>query len=248
MPPSVSEAGRVADALRAEILTGDLPDGSRLPSLTALASTYGVSVDIARQAIGILRAERLVATRHGAGAFVTRFALITRRSPGRLAAEQWGQGKAIQDHDTGPRPRTVDVVVTETSAPPYVAEALGIRAATKVLSRSRRFVVEDRPVQLATSYLPLALVRGTAITYTDTGPGGLYARLAEIGHAPVRFVERVVARAPYPVEREALEMQAGGSLVYEITRLAYDDTGRCVEVNRMILDAAAYQLEYGFPA
>jgi GntR family transcriptional regulator len=248
MAGNTSEAGRVADALRAEIMSGALPDGAKLPSLSTLATTYGVTVDIARQAVGILRAERLVVTRHGTGAFVSRFPLIVRRSPERLARARWEAGEAIQDADTGPRPRTVDVVVTEVAAPQDVAEALDIPAGAMVLSRSRRFVVDGRPVQLSTSYLPLDLVRGTPITYTDTGPGGVYARLADLGHGPVRFVERIAARAPYPAEREALEMQVGGALVYEITRAAYDDTGRCVEVNRMILDAAAYELEYAFDA
>lgn len=243
-----SEASRVADALRAAIISGDLPDGERMPSLTTLAATHGVSVDIARQAIATLRAERLVITRHGAGTFVSRFALIIRRSPGRLSREQWGGGAAIQDHDTGPRPRTVDVRVAEVSSPVFVAEAFGVRAGTKVLARSRRFVVDDRPVQLAASYLELSVVAGTPIGYTDTGPGGLYARLAEAGFAPVRFVEKLTARAPYPEERELLSLQASGVLVYQVTRFAYDATDRCVEVNRMVLDAAAYELEYAFPA
>jgi GntR family transcriptional regulator len=39
-----------------------------------------------------------------------------------------------------------------------------------------------------------------------------------------------------------------GALVVEITRYAYTDAGRCVEVNRMVLDATAYELEYHFDA
>lgn len=237
-----SEAARVADALRSAILAGDLPDGARLPSLAQLSATHGVTVDIARQAIAVLRAERLVVTRHGAGAYVSRFALIVRSSPARL------RGGSPQDNDTGPRPRTVDVVVAEEPAPDFVAERLGVEPGTLVLSRARRFLVETRPVQLSTSYLPLDLARGTAIAYTDTGPGGIYARLAELGHRPGHFTERVSARAPYPDERESLEMAAAGGFVFEVIRAAYEDSGRCVEVNRMVLDASVYELEYSFSA
>src|SRR6185295_5923197 len=99
-----------------------------------------------------------------------------------------------------------------------------------------------------TSYLPLDIVRGTAATYTDTGAGGLYARLADLGHAPARFTERVSARGPFPDERMALELPATGGMVFEIVRHAYDEAGRCVEVNRMVLDASAYELEYTFDA
>jgi GntR family transcriptional regulator len=245
---ATGEARRVADALRTAILSGGLPDGSRLPSLAELSAEYGVTTDMARQAIAQLRAERLVVTRQGAGAYVSRFPLIIRSSPARLAVERWGSGEDIQDADTGARTRTVDVVVGEVPVPEFAGEALGVRPGRKVLSRSRRFVVDDRPVQLATSYLPLALVRGTAAAYTDTGPGGLYARLADLGHAPVRFVERVAARAARPDERAALDLSASGGLVFEVTRFAYDADGRCVEVNRMVLDAAVYELEFGFTA
>jgi GntR family transcriptional regulator len=242
-----SEARRVADDLRESILAGDLVDGARLPSLTALADRYTATHDVVRQAVGILRDEGLVVTRHGAGTFVRRFAMIVRASPGRLARAQWGSGAAIQDADTGPRPRTVDVVVAEIPAPEVAAAGLNIPAGELVLSRSRRFLVERRPVQLSTSYLPLDLVRGTPVTYTDTGPGGLYARLADLGHAPDRFVERVAARSPRPDERERLSMATRGGAVFEIIRRALAGD-RCVEVNVMVLDAAAYELEYAFPA
>lgn len=239
---------RVADDLRARIRGGKMAAGSRLPSLPQLGHQYGVSGDVARQAIGILRAEGLVETRQGSGAFVRTFARITRSSPGRLSRAQWGSGLAIQDHDTGPRWRTVDVVVSEVSPPWDVAEALGVDPADSVLSRARRFLVDDRPVQLATSYYPLGIVRGTAIAYTDTGPGGVYARLAEIGFEPASFVERVSDRAPQPDESFDLALPKVGGRVFDITRYAYTGEGRCVEVNRMVLDAASYDLEYHFTA
>jgi GntR family transcriptional regulator len=238
---------RVAAQLRTDILSGEL--SNRLPSLAGLAKRYNVTEAIARRAVEILRGEGLVVTRHGAGTYVRRFQRIVRSSPDRLARDYWGTGQQIQDHDTGPRRRVVDVVVDEIRAPDYVAEALGIQPGEPVLHRSRRFLVEDRAVQLATSYLPLDIVGGTRIAYTDVGPGGTYARLAELGHAPVRFTERVMARSPRPDEVERLDMESSvGALVIEIVRFAYTETDRCVEVNRMILDATAYELEYNFPA
>jgi GntR family transcriptional regulator len=246
---AVSESRRIADDLRAAILNGEYADGDRLPSQSELARQYGVTIDIARQAIVTLRAERLIETRHGSGAFVSRFPLIVRSSPNRLSrSKTWGKGRAVQDADTEPRPRTVDVVVEEIRADEFVARALEVAPGTWVLSRSRRFVVDDRPVQLATSYLPLDIVRGTAVTYTDSGPGGIYARLAELGYAPASFTERVTARAPYPDERARLELPAGSGLVFEIHRNAYTKEKRCVELNLMVLDAAAYELEYAFRA
>jgi GntR family transcriptional regulator len=39
-----------------------------------------------------------------------------------------------------------------------------------------------------------------------------------------------------------------GALVLDIVRQAYTGSGRCVEVNAMVLDASAYTLEYEFGA
>ena len=237
---------RLADELRHAILDGDL--SGRLPSLQGIADRYATTPDIARRAIDVLRSEGLVVTKQGAGTYTRRFQRIIRSSPDRLAADRWGAGRKIQDADTGVRPRAVDVVVAEEPAPEYVADALAVQPGDPVLTRSRRFVVEGRPVQLATSYLPLD-VAGGRIAYTDVGPGGTYARLAEIGHAPVRFTERVTARAPRPEEVERLELATSvGALVVEILRYAYTEAGRCIEVNRMVLDATAYTLEYTFTA
>jgi GntR family transcriptional regulator len=232
--------------LRTAILTGEIT--GRLPSLDALAKRHKVTRDIAHRAVDILRGEGLVVSFQGKGSYVRVFERIVRRSPARLATEQWGSGAPIQDSDTGTRTRTADVVVGEEPVPDFAAAALGLPSGTPVLVRARRIAVDGRPVQLATSYLPLDVVRDSRIMYTDAGPGGIYARLAELGHAPVRFAERLIARAPRPEEVERLEMaSAVGALVFEVTRYALS-AERCVEVNRMVLDATAYELVYDFPA
>jgi GntR family transcriptional regulator len=101
---------------------------------------------------------------------------------------------------------------------------------------------------LATSYLPAELVRGSAITQQDTGPGGTYARLAELGHAPTHFREDLRARMPQPEETDALDLPSAGTPVIDIVRTAYTDAGQPVEVNEMTLDASAYILRYDFTA
>ncbi|BAL92611.1 putative GntR-family transcriptional regulator [Actinoplanes missouriensis 431] len=239
---------RVAEQLRDKIHSGELAAGARLPSLPDLGRKFGVSADVARQAIAVLRSDGLVETRQGSGAFIRSFARIVRSSPARLARSQWGAGRPIQDHDTGQRLRTADVTVDEVPAPDEVAAALGVAPGKPLVARSRRFLIDDRPVQLSTSYYVPELVRDTRIVFTDAGPGGSYARLAEAGLEPVRFRERVEARLPDAAERQGLSMSTASGRVLEVTRLAFIADGRCVEFNRMILDAEVYVLEYDFPA
>ncbi|BCJ59159.1 GntR family transcriptional regulator [Micromonospora endophytica] len=227
--------------------------GAKLPTLRELAATEaGVARGVAEKAIDRLRAEGLVESRRGSGSYV-RAGRIPRSSPGRLSSKQWGRGLSIQAHDAPNPPKAVDVEVGDVVPPPHIAEALGVPPGEAVLSRYRRFVRDRRSVQLATAYLPTGLTRGTRIEHTDTGPGGTFARLAEMGFAPTRFVERVISRAPTPEEidgvdgRDGLGLRREGSLVFEITRYAYAGD-RCVEVSLMVLDAEAYELVYAFPA
>jgi DNA-binding FadR family transcriptional regulator len=67
--------GRVADQivedLREQILSGELPDGSRLPAERELAAHYDVSGPTVREAIRVLTAMGLVSTRNGSRTTVT---------------------------------------------------------------------------------------------------------------------------------------------------------------------------------
>lgn len=237
---------RIADDLKAAIERGDYGPEERLPGETALAAQYGVAALTARQALRLLRTEGLVDSRRGSGPRVRAFRPIRRHGIQRLTREQWGTGSSIWSADEQ-RPVTVDVRVDVLGAPAHIARMLGVDEGADICARSRRYVLEERPVMLATSYLPLDLVRDTAITRVDTGEGGTYARLAELGHAPARFREEIRGRGPTAVEAADLEMPVERS-VLKICRTAYDETGRAVEVNEMTLDSAAYVLEYAFDA
>ena len=61
---------RAAAALAAQIRDGRLPPGSRLPTEQELMIALGVSRTVVREAVSALRAEGLVVTRQGSGAFV----------------------------------------------------------------------------------------------------------------------------------------------------------------------------------
>ena len=114
-----------------------------------------------------------------------------------------------------------------------------------MIVRDRRYLLDGKPVLLARSYLPASLARGTQITQPDTGPGGTYARLADLGHAPARFREDLRARMPEPGEVAALDL-APGTPVVEVIRTAYASDGQPVEVSEMTADASAYVFRYDF--
>lgn len=74
----------IAERLAAEIMSARLPPGARLPTEQEMVTAMGVSRTVIREAVAALRAEGLVVTRQGAGAFVAEDAA---RRPFRLAVE-----------------------------------------------------------------------------------------------------------------------------------------------------------------
>jgi GntR family transcriptional regulator len=236
----------IADALREEIDKGGLPPGSKVPSENELMSTYGVEQPTARRALEVLKNEGLIVARRGAGTFVREFRLYRRRSPARLAESGWGAGGSIWTSDDAERHTSVDSIeITTADAPDHVAAVLELADGAKALVRRRRYLVDDTPVQFATSYYPEPLVRGTRVAEANTGTGGVYARLAELGHRPVNFREELRARMPRDSETKLLEL-AQGTPVIMVVRTAFTAEGQAVEVNEMVLDSSSYILEYDF--
>lgn len=75
----------------------------------------------------------------------------------------------------------------------------------------------------------------------------MFARLAELGHAPQHFSETMTARMPTPEDGVELDLPPGTPVI-SIIRLAASAGGRVVDVTRMLLDASCYVLRYDFSA
>jgi len=242
---------RIADELRTAIQSGTFAPGDRLPGENDLMATYEVARMTARQALSVLRDEGLAEARKGAGVFVRPFRPLRRRGIARLARSHWGGGRSVWSADLEEdRALVVDQIEVTPAAPAgaRVAGILGLASPDEpVCVRSRRFVLDERPVLLSVSYLPAALTEGTPITEPDTGPGGTYARLAERGHRPVRFREEIRSRMPTTEESTRLALEFGTPVIL-IGRTALTEAGVPVELNEMTLDSASYVLEYDFDA
>lgn len=237
---------RIAAELRAMILDGTLEPGQKVPSETELRDQHGVSKMTARNALVSLRDQGLLESHHGKGFFVRSFEPIRRNATKRLSRELWGQGKSMWSVETHDRNLTPINEEPETiPVPAQIADIMGLAADGTVCKRARIYVVDDVPVMSAVSYLPMDIVAGSPITQIDTGDGGIYARLADLGHEPKRFREELRARMPSPEEAAVLGMGAGTPVMH-IVRTAADASGRIVEINDMLLDASRFVMEYDF--
>jgi GntR family transcriptional regulator len=239
---------KIADDIRTQIEDGTLTPGSEAPGENEIIKQYDVSRTTARAALAILKAEGLIEARQGVRGRIRAFQPIRRNATQRLAHTVWGEGKAIWDVDVPARTRAVDVVVSEvTDVPERILRVFGATTGTSFCRRSRRYVVDDKPVMLAESHLLTDMVAGSPITQSDTGEGGTYARLADLGFAPAHFREEIRVRMPNPVETKQLGLATGAPVIC-IARTAATADGTVVEINEMTLDANSYLLEYDFSA
>lgn len=240
---------QIADDLRRQIDAGVWAAGERIPSETQLMAGYGVARMTVRQALSALKAEGLVLAEHGRGVFVRGRPVVRRVAADRFARRhrQSGQAAFIAEAEGIAAPSVDELEIGHEVASAEVRACLGLPARAKVLARRRRYLLDEQPVELADSYVPSALARGTAIEERHTGPGGIYGRLEESGHELAEFTEEVGARMPTPEERRRLRLPEG-TPVLTVRRVAYDTSGARVEMTDTVKAAPSYLLEYRFPA
>jgi GntR family transcriptional regulator len=241
---------QIADHLRAAIVKDELAPGAQLPSERELMASYGAARGTVRQAIAALRAQGLIDVQHGRGAFVRAQLPVRRLAHDRFARRHRKAGKAAYTAELeaeGRRPQVEVLAIGSAPATPEVARRLQLAEGAEVLVRRRRYLADGQPMELATSYLPWDLVADTPIAEPNPGPGGIYARLEDMGHRLKRFTEDVSARMPLPEEARALQLPAGVP-VFVLVRTAYDSTDRPVEVCDTTMAADRYVLSYELPA
>lgn len=241
---------QIADHLRTAIGSRRLREGDQLPSESQLMEHYGVARMTIRNALRLLQDEGLTTAEHGRGVYVRARPPVRRLASDRFAQRHRKEGKAafIAEAEQAQAAPNVDMLtVTTAPAAADVAQRLRLPENADVVVRSRRYLLDGRPVETAVSYIPADLADGTPITDPNPGPGGIYARLEETGHTLERFTEEVTARMPTPEETRLLNLPPGVP-VFRLVRTAYDMDGRAVEVCDTVMAADAYLLTYDLPA
>jgi len=241
---------QIASALRKHITSGKLAPGEKLPSESELIDHFGVARMTVRQAVQELRGEGLVVAEHGNGVYVRSAPPVRRLASDRFARQHRKDGKAaflVEAEAVGRRPTVDQISISTEMVSPEIAERLKLPQDARVVIRARRYLNDGVPVEVATSYIPESIAGGTAITSTDSGPGGIYARIEEQGHELSHFSEEVSARMPTPEERKALQIGAGVPII-TLVRTAFDADDVPVEVCDTVKVSHAYVLQYDFPA
>ncbi|MGW5262498.1 GntR family transcriptional regulator [Microbispora sp. NPDC004025] len=133
--------------------------------------------------------------------------------------------------------------VGELSAPPDVAERFQLTPGEQVVVRRRIVLLDDQPVELADSYYPAAIARGTRLAEPRKIVGGAVALLAALGYEPRYAQEDVRARPASADERQALGLDEHG-WVLVLTRTLRADNGKPIEVSVMKMNPQGRYLRY----
>lgn len=243
-----SQYRQLADLLREGIERGVYPPGSALPSEPEIAQQYGVSRPTVNRAVSILRAEGLVRVDRGRGTIVNEIPVIRRAAVTRYLKSEREHGGARGAFDNeirtlGLEPRS-DVEVGRVVPPAAVARALGLAEGQEnAVMRKRRMYANDVPVQLATSYIPAEIADGTPLAQSDSGPGGIISRFAELGYEQTRITETVRTRRATDEEQQFLRLE-DDQAVTEIWHTGWTADDRPVEVCVHSVPAYRWELEY----
>ncbi|MGP3967479.1 GntR family transcriptional regulator [Streptomyces sp. 6N223] len=250
---------RIADDLRQQIDEGMLRVGARLPSRAELKRTYAASDQTVDRAVRVLKAAGYATGLFGKGVFVSDRApigsllrstdavdspLAARVSLGRRDGAGGG-GRANGSSPGGPD-LVWEATSTTTVAPPLIAERLRLRPGDRVMCTQYEYLADRRPLQLATSWEPLALTEGTDVAFPERGPyarRGVRGRFAAIGIRVVRARESVASRPATSPEAEALGCSPG-QCVTAVERTHYDADDRPVETSDTVVPGDRWRLEY----
>jgi GntR family transcriptional regulator len=242
---------RIADDLRQQIDEGALVVGARIPSRAELKRSYRASDQTVDRAVRVLKAAGYAVGQFGRGVFVSDRAPI-----GALIRSTDAIDTPLAARISVPASRPNDqpdliweATSTTTIAPPGIAERLAVRPGERVMCTQYEYLADHRPLQLATSWEPLALTEGTDVVFPERGPyarRGVRGRFAAIGIRVVLARETVGSRPATSPEAEALGCSPG-QCVTAVERTHYDADHRPVETSDTVVPGDRWRLEYSIP-
>ncbi|MFC9583886.1 GntR family transcriptional regulator [Streptomyces yangpuensis] len=212
------QARQLADLLRHQILSGAFPTGV-LPLENTLAADYRASRNTVRQALDLLRGERLVERQPGVGTVV-----VAEKYPHGLDRLQ-GLAETLHEHGTVTNEvRTVGPV----PAPAPVAHRLGLPEHTDVLYIERLRRLGGLPLSLDLTYIPLDI--GSALLGCDLENTDVFRLLEQQTGQPLGHAEITLEAVNADAHSAAVLQAPRGAAVLMLERLTHLGDGRPVDL------------------
>lgn len=220
--PAYSQLARL---LRERILSGEFRPGERIPSVPALAETFGVASMTARQAIDYLARQGLIVRLRGRGTFV----------------QEANLASAVFDLSDLRRQLTDPVVEVRVlsarcvRATARAAEKLALAEGVRVISIKRLLTREDEPIFYHSEYVVWDPRRPLVEAELDVT--SLLGLFSGVGNKDIKNGVLTLHAAALR-ESEARQLgEQSGTLAWVIEHLFYDFDGKPVSWGRFVCRA-----------
>jgi GntR family transcriptional regulator len=211
---------QLMDILRERVHSGHWVPGIQIPGEPELCELYGVSRTVVRQALRELELDGMIIRRKGKGTFVA----PPKISEG-LVQKLTGFYQDMVER--GLRPGTQVLHQRVVPATEKVARFLGVPVGELVVDLLRLRSLNDEPIQLTTSYIPLSLC--PALATVDLTSRSLYEFMeTQCGVFIARGRRHVEAVLANESEAALLGIEHGAPLLL-LDSISYSETGQVVE-------------------
>jgi len=225
---------QITRSIEEQIVEGNLPSGTRLPTETQLAASFEVNRHTLRRSLRELVRKGLITATPRRGTIVSR-----RRIPYPISDQI-----TFQDIVTATGREPADRLLSHSIglAPKDMAEWLGIAERSHVVDLKFVRVASDVPICLTSAWLP-------ADRFERAGPmferlGGLEKTLSKVGVSDYSLRETRITSQPASAEEiKHLELSKGATVLV-VDSLFVDDTGEPILVchNRFAADRVELQV------
>jgi GntR family transcriptional regulator len=233
---------QIAEDLRSQIESGEIPPGSQLPTEIELREKYNASRNTIRDAIKWLTTRSLVETRPGQGTFVVEKInpFVTTLSD----ADTGGSGevgiqlaRTVAAREFTATPPRLEI----QGADSRVAQELQVEPGTTVITRHQQRLIDGTPWSLQTSFYPLSLVErgGARLIQAENIKEGTVEYLERtLGIAQAGWRDTIMVRAPDYTETTFFGLPEDGRVaVIETLRTAFDQDGQPFRVTNTVYPA-----------
>ena len=248
----------IADDLRRQIESGELPARTQLKTEVELREEYGrpgapISRTTVRDAIRLVVARGLVETRPGQGTFV-----LGRKDPfvSKLTVDPAAGGleDKIYSSEVERQGRVPDETrprVEVQPPPPAIAQSLGLKGDDQVVSRHQQRSIDGTPYSMQTTYYPMKFVteKGAArLLEARDIEGGVVDYLRGLGIDQVGWRDQFILRPPDGNERTFFNLSDRVQVaMLRAQRTGYDKEGNPIRVTVTIYpgDRNQFEMEAG---
>lgn len=252
---------KIADDIRMQIERGELNPGDSLPTLADLCQRWSCSMNSARGAVALLKAQGLITSGRGKAPKV--------RVPPRRVVRSSERHQAEKDLAKRPEAERATVGEAETNLGMSIAEqsfttdydtieadgnlarALGVEPGEPTLRRhyESHDAQTGNLLSSSTSYIPLKLVSANPAILdasNEPWPGGTQHQLSTVGIEIMTMVDEVTGRMPTTVEAQAWALPEGVPLLI-CRRISLDANDRVVEISDAEYPADRTELRFVTP-